>query len=87
MSIAREFSQRLAAAILMLAAALCGLAATISAFRNGEGSALRLFALFGFAASVGAEGVSLCAGRGLIYTVLFVGIFAAAVLLLNLRKE
>ena len=86
-SIAREFSQRLAAAILMLAAALCGLAATISAFRNGEGSALRLFALFGFAASVGAEGVSLCAGRGLIYTVLFVGIFAAAVLLLNLRKE
>lgn len=86
-SIALEFSQRMTAAILMLAAALCGLVTTVSAFRNGRGGALRLFSLLGFAASAAAEGVSLYAGRGMIYTVLFVGLFAAAVLLLNVRKE
>ena len=85
-SIALEFSRRMTAAILMLAAALCGLGATVSAFRNGKTGALRPFSFLSFACAAAAEGVSLYAGRGLIYTALLVGVFAAAVLALNLRK-
>ena len=83
----REYELRMTAAILMLAAALCGLIAVISAFRNGPWRALRPFAFLGFACSAAAEGVSLYADRGVIYTALFVGVFGAAVLALNLKME
>ena len=37
--------------------------------------------------SAAAEGVSLYADRGVIYTVLFVGVFGMAVLAVNLKME
>ena len=82
----REYALRLAAAVLMLSAALFGMIGTAAAFRDGERTLLRLGTAFAFALSAAAEGVSLYAGRGLIYTVLFVGIFGALILALNIRK-
>ena len=83
----REYELRMTAAILMLAAAFCGLVAVISAFRNGAWRALRPFAFLSFACAAAAEGVSLYADRGVIYTVLFVGVFGMAVLAVNLKME
>ena len=82
----REYALRLAAAVLMLSAALFGMIGTAAAFRDGGRTLLRLGTAFAFALSAAAEGVSLYAGRGLIYTVLFVGIFGALILALNIRK-
>ena len=82
----REYSLRLAAALLMIFAGFCGLLAVIAAFREKGRVVLLLGAAFAFASAAAAEGVSLYAARGVIYTVLFVGLFAAAVLLLNLKK-
>ena len=82
----REYGLRLAAAIGMLAAAFFGLLAVIAAFRDRQGRRLLLPAALAFALAAAAEGVSWYAGRGMIYTVLFVGVFGAAVLVLNLKK-
>ena len=45
-----------------------------------------VIAALAFVLAAAAEGVSCYAGRGMIYTVLFVGVFGAAVLTLNLKK-
>ena len=82
-----EYVLRMAAALLMLAAALCGLLAVIAAFRDKAGPALLFPALLSFLCSAAAEAVSFRAGRGMIYTVLFVGMFGAAVAALNVRRE
>ena len=82
----REYGLRFAAAIGMLAAAFFGLLAVIAAFRDRQGRRLLLPAALAFALAAAAEGVSWYAGRGMIYTVLFVGVFGAAVLALNLKK-
>ena len=82
----REYGLRFAAAIGMLAAAFFGLLAVIAAFRDRQGRRLLLPAALAFALAAAAESVSWYAGRGMIYTVLFVGVFGAAVLALNLKK-
>ena len=82
----REYELRFAAAVCMLAAALFGVAATAAAFRDRRSVLLLLSSALAFALAAAAEGVSWYAGRGMIYTVLFVGVAAAAVLALNLRK-
>ena len=50
------------------------------------GLALTIGAAPTLAGAAAAEGLSLYAGRGVIYTAFFVGLFAAAVLALNLKK-
>ncbi|MBR0040403.1 MAG: hypothetical protein IJP64_03385 [Oscillospiraceae bacterium] len=85
-SIQNEYVQRMAAALLMLAAALCGLLTLIPAFREKGRAVLLLGAALAFVLAAAAEGISFWAGRGMIYTVLFVGVFGAAVLALNVRK-
>ena len=82
----REFSLRLAAAVLMILASLAGIVTVAAAFRDRQGLRLLLPASLAFAFAAAGEGISLYAGRGLIYTVLFVGIFAAGVIGLNLKK-
>ena len=82
----RDYELRLAAAIGMMAASVFGLLAVAAAFRDRQGLRLLLPASLAFALAAAAEGVSFYAGRGMIYTVLFVGVFAAAVLALNLKK-
>lgn len=82
----REFALRLVSAAAMLAAALAGVFATASAFRDRQGWKLLLPASLAFAFGAAAEAVSFIAHRGLIYTVLFVGIFGLAVFALNLKK-
>ena len=82
----REYSLRLAAALGMLAAAASGILTAAAAFRDRQGWRLLLPAVLSFALSAGAEAVSMAAERGMIYTVLFTGLFAAGVALLNLRK-
>ena len=82
----REYALRLAAAIAMLAAAVFGILTTAAAFRDRQGRKLLLPAALAFVLAAAAEGVSCYAGRGMIYTVLFVGVFGAAVLTLNLKK-
>ena len=82
----REYALRLAAALLMLAAALCGLLAVIAAFREKRRGLLLLGSALAFALAAAAEGVSFAAGRGMIYTALFTAIFGAGVLALNGKK-
>ena len=82
----REYELRLAAAGLMLLAAALALLAIVAAFRDKTGPRLLLPAFLSFAAAAAAEGVSLYAGRGPIYTVLFVGLFALGIAALNLKK-
>ena len=85
-SMAREYSMRITAAALMLCGALAGLAAVIAAFREKKGWRILLPAALAMVLTAAAEGVSYYAGRGMIYTVLFVGVFALGVLALNLKK-
>ena len=82
----REYELRLAAAIAMLASAVFGLGATAAAFRDRRSVPLLMFSGLAFASASAAEAVSYAAGRGMIYTVLFVGLFGAALLALNLKK-
>ena len=82
----REYAFRLAAAILMLCSSLAAFFAVGAAFRSRVGLRLHLPASLALASAAAAEGISLYAGRGLIYTVLFVGVFAAGVILANLGK-
>jgi len=82
----REFVLRLAAAGMMLLASAAGIVTVAAAFRDRQGLRLLLPAAFAAAFTAIGEGVSLYAGRGLIYTVLFVGVFAAGVFALNLKK-
>ena len=83
---AREFALRLTAAIGMLLASAAGIVTVAAAFHDRQGLRLLLPASLAVALSAIGESVSLAAGRGLIYTVLFVGIFAAGVIGLNLKK-
>lgn len=83
---AREFALRLTAAIGMLLASAAGIVTVAAAFHDRQGLRLLLPAALAVALSAIGESVSLAAGRGLIYTVLFVGIFAAGVIGLNLKK-
>lgn len=85
-SIQDGYVRRMAAALLMLAAALCGTLTVVMAFRDRQGASLLIPAALSFLLAAAAEGVSYGAGRGMIYTVLFVGVFGAAVFVLNLRK-
>ncbi|MBR0208372.1 MAG: hypothetical protein IJQ43_05710 [Oscillospiraceae bacterium] len=82
----REYELRLAAAIAMIAAALCGVVTTCASFRDRQGVRILLPAALAFVFAALAECLSVHAARGPIYTVLFVGLFAAAVLALNLKK-
>ncbi len=82
----REYELRFAAAVGMLASAACGVFAVAAAFREKGRIGLLLFSSLSFVLAAAAEGVSFFAGRGMIYTVLFVGLFGAAVLLVNLKK-
>ena len=82
----REFTLRLASAVGMLAASIFGILTAAAAFRSRQDRKLALVAALAFALAAASEAVSLYAGRGLIYTVLFVGVFGAAVLALNLKK-
>lgn len=82
----REFSFRLIAAVLMLCAALCGVLTVAAAFRDKVGGKLLIPASLAVMLSAAAEVVSVLAQRGLIYTVLFVGLFALGVLAINLKK-
>ena len=82
----REYELRLAAAIGMLAAAFFGILTVPAAFRDKRRFGLPLCAALAFLLAAAAEGVSCYAGRGMIYTVLFVGLFAAPILFLNLKK-
>ncbi len=82
----RELAQRLCAAILMILSAGAAVFAVTAAFRDRPGRPLLLPAGLAFAAAAAAEGVSLYAGRDLIYTALFTAIFALALALLNLKK-
>ena len=81
----REHMLRLAAAAAMIAASVPGILALFAAFRDRRGWLL-LFTSLSFLFAAAAEALSFYAARGLIYTVLFVGVFAAAVLALNLKK-
>ena len=83
---AREFALRLTAAIGMLLASLAGIVTVAAAFRDRQGLRLLLPAAMAVVLTAIGEGVSLFTGRGLIYTVLFVGIFAAGIIGLNLKK-
>ena len=83
---ARELALRLTAAIAMLLTSAAGIVTVAAAFRDRQGLRLLLPAALAVGLSVIGEGVSLIAGRGLIYTVLFVGVFAAGVIGLNLKK-
>ena len=83
----REVCFRMAAAGLMLAAGLFGVIAVVLVFRDKAGAGLLLSTALAFALTAAAEAVSYAAGRGMIYTVLFVGVFAAAIAALNLKKE
>ena len=83
---ARAFALRLTAAIGMLLASAAGIVTVAAAFHDRQGLRLLLPAALAVALSAIGESVSLAAGRGLIYTVLFVGIFAAGVIGLNLKK-
>lgn len=83
----KEFSLRLAAAVAMIAASVFGAFTVTEAFRARRRAALPIGAALSFAAAAAAEGLSLYAGRGVIYTAFFVGLFAAAVLALNLKKS
>ena len=82
----REYELRFAAACGMLAAAAFGLITVAAAFREKGRVGLLLCSALAFLLSAAAEGVSCYAGRGMIYTVLFVGVFGFAVLVFNLRK-
>ena len=86
METAREFALRLAAAFGMLLASVAGIVTVAAAFHDRQGLRLLLPASLAVLFSAIGEGVSLYAGRGLIYTVLFVGIFAAGIIALNLKK-
>ena len=81
----REHMLRLGAAAAMIAASVPGILALFAAFRDRRGWLL-LFTSLSFLFGAAAEALSFYAARGLIYTVLFVGVFAAAVLALNLKK-
>ena len=70
----------------MLCAALCGALTVAAAFRDKVGGKLLIPASLAVMLSAAAEVVSVLAQRGLIYTVLFVGIFALGVLAINLKK-
>lgn len=82
----REYTLRLSAAILMLLSSAAGIVTVAAAFRDRTGLRLLLPAALSLAAAAAGEAVSLYAGRGLLYTALFVGVFSAGVILLNLRK-
>lgn len=82
----REYSLRLSAAVLMLLSAVAGIPVVAAAFRDRTGWRLLLPAALSLAAAAAGEIVSWNAGRGLIYTLLFVGVFAAGVIALNLKK-
>ena len=82
----KEYALRLAAALGMLLAAAAGILTVAAAFRDKQGWRLLAPAAMALALSAAAEGVSVAGERGLIYTVLFVGIFAAGVAALNIRK-
>ena len=82
----KEFSLRLSAAIGMIVASVFGILAVIQAFRDRQGFPLLFPAALSFAIAAASEAVSFYANRGLIYTVLFVGFFSAALLLLNLKR-
>ena len=85
-SMRREYRFRMCAAGLMLAAAIFGLLAVVFIFRDRAGTGMHLSAALAALLTAAAEGVSFAAGRGMIYTVLFVGIFSIIVIALNLKK-
>lgn len=82
----REYELRLAAAVGMLAASVLGLVTVVAVFRDRAGWRLTVPSALAFALAAAGEAVSLYAGRGMIYTVLFVGLFAAPIFALNLKK-
>ena len=82
----REYRFRMAAAGLMAACGLLGAVTVVLVFRDKPGMAMKLSAALAALLTATAEGVSYTAERGMIYTVLFVGIFALGILALNLKK-
>ena len=60
--------------------------AVTAAFKERQEIRILLPSALAAALAAAAEGVSYYAGRGMIYTVLFVGVFALGVLALNLKK-
>lgn len=85
-SMRREYRFRMCAAGLMLGSALFGLLAVVFIFRDRAGTGMHLSAALAALLTAAAEGVSFAAGRGMIYTVIFVGIFSIIVIALNLKK-
>ena len=81
-----EHASRLLNGALMLDCAAAGLAAAAAAFKERRGALLIGGAALAFALAAASEALSVADGRGMLYTSLFVGVFALGVLLLNLKK-
>lgn len=81
-----QFRYRLAAAIGMITSSLFGIWTVAAGFRDGQGKKLFVPLSAAVLLAAASEGVSFYAGRGMIYTVLFVGLFALGIGLLNVKK-
>ena len=76
----REYRLRLVICALMIAAGAFGLLAALGAFEKPRILRLWLPLLAALVPTLAAEAISFALGRGLLYSVLFVGVFALAML-------